>query len=125
MLFRSPDAQRDWTPGSAELVRRITGEVVAATVPPQVTGIGNAFHVAGDLPGAGETQIFLTTPDSRPVSLGVARRPGEGPRWGVSLSDVVDDRAAPPARDTLLWYRLACSLPATLPDSAVDRKSVV
>jgi len=115
-----PDAQRHWTPGGDSLTRRITQEALAADAPPQVTGVGNAFHVAGDLPGTGETQIFLTTADGRPVSLAVQRRQGEQPRWSVSLSDIVGEAAAPPARDTLLWYRLACSLPSALPDSSVN-----
>jgi hypothetical protein len=114
-----PDAQRPWTPGAGELTRRITTEAVAAGAPPEVTGIGNAFHVAGTLPGEGETQIFLTTADGRPVSLGIARAPEQAPRWGVSLADVVDQRGAPPPRDTLLWYRLACALPPALPDRAL------
>jgi hypothetical protein len=37
------------------------------------------------------------------------------PQWAVSLSEVTDDAAAPPARNTLLWYRLACTLPRTIP----------
>ncbi|MEJ8631589.1 hypothetical protein P0F65_21095 [Sphingomonas sp. I4] len=44
------------------------------------------------------------------------RRPGEERRYAVALSEIVDESAAPPARDTLLWYRLACALPASLPD---------
>ncbi|MEN2785637.1 hypothetical protein ACFOKI_11510 [Sphingomonas qilianensis] len=114
-----PDAQRPWSPAADDLTRRIATEVVSGTAPPEITGVGNAFHVAGSLPGEGETQIFLTTADGRPVSLGIARRPDQPPLWGVSLADVVDQRGAPPPRDTLLWYRLACALPATLPDSAV------
>jgi hypothetical protein len=114
-----PDAQRDWTAGADALTRRITQEVLARDAPPQVTGIGNAFHVAGDLPGAGETQIFLTTADGRPVSISIQRQPGEQPRWSVALSEIVDESAVPPARDTLLWYRLACALPAALPDSSL------
>ena len=111
-----PDAQLRWTPGDDALVRRITAEIVARDAPPVVTGIGNAFHVPGSLPGEGETQIFLTTADNRPVSLSVLRRPGEQPRWAVALSEIVDDAAAPPRRDTLLWYRLACALPPALPE---------
>ncbi|QNQ11886.1 hypothetical protein H3Z74_05650 [Sphingomonas alpina] len=115
-----PDAQRAWTPGADELTRRITTETLAVDAPPTVTGIGNAFHTPGNLPGEGETQIFLTTADSRPVSLNITRRPGEQRRWSVSLSDVVEQAAPPPARDTLLWYRLACALPAALPNTAQD-----
>ena len=37
----------------------------------------------------------------------------------MSLGEIVDDAAAPPARDTLLWYRLACALPPVLPDDSV------
>jgi len=114
-----PDAQRNWTPGGDSLTRRITQEILATDAPPRVTGVGNAFHVAGDLPGNGETQIFLTTADSRPVSLTILHRQGEQPSWSVALSDVVGEGTPPPAPNTLLWYRLACALPAALPDSSV------
>lgn len=109
------DSQRAWTPALDALTRRIAGEALAADAPPIVTGVGNAFHVPGSLPGESETQIFLTTRDGRPVSLSIVRRPGEKPRWAVALSEIVDEAAAPPARDTLLWYRLACALPPELP----------
>src|SRR5207244_7883429 len=75
--------------------------------------------VAGSLPGESETQIFLRTGDRRPISLSVLRRPHEDPRWAVALSELVDDSAAPPKPDTLLWYRLACGLPRQLPETAI------
>ena len=112
----APDAQLDWTPTADANARKIARDALAGDAPPVITGVGNAFHVAGALPGEGETQIFLTTADQRPVSLSVLRRPGEQPRWAVALSEIVDESAAPPARETLLWYRLACALPPTLPD---------
>jgi hypothetical protein len=110
------DAQLDWTAADDARARQIAKAALAADAPPVITDVGNAFHVAGALPGEGETQIFLTTADQRPVSLSVLRRPGEQPRWAVALSEIVDESAAPPAPDTLLWYRLTCALPATLPD---------
>jgi len=112
----APDAQIVWTPADDARVRGIARALVAADAPPVITGIGNAFHVPGALPGEGETQVFLTTANGAPVSLTVLRRPGEQPRWAVALSEIVDEAAAPPARDTLLWYRLACALPADLPE---------
>jgi len=115
-----PQAQRGWTPALDTLTRRVAKEVVAPDAPPVVTGIGNAFHVPGSLPGEGETQVFLTTRDNRPVSLTILRRPGEQPRWAVALSEIVDDSAGPPPRDTLLWYRLACALPRTLPQRSTQ-----
>ncbi|MGN6376653.1 MAG: hypothetical protein ACTHMG_14025 [Sphingomonas sp.] len=113
------DAQRRWTPAAAALVQRIAQEAAAPDAPPVITGVGNAFHVPGSLPGEGETQIFLSTADGRPVSLDILRRPGEQPRWSVALSDITDSAAQAPQRDTLLWYRLACALPAQLPDASV------
>lgn len=113
------DGQRWWTPGADARVRGIVREVVAADAPPEITGVGRAFHVAGTLPGEGETQVFLPTVDGRPVSLSVLTRPESGRAWSVALSEIVDEAAAPPARDTLLWYRLACSLPRRLPDASV------
>ncbi|THG40714.1 hypothetical protein E5988_07130 [Sphingomonas olei] len=110
-----PNSQRAFDPELDSLTRRISRELVSPDAPPVVTGVGNAFHVAGSLPGEGETQVFLTTQDNRPVSLNILRRPGEEPRWAVALSEIVDDSAGPPQRDTLLWYRLACALPRALP----------
>ncbi|MDP8912262.1 MAG: hypothetical protein M3N39_01640, partial [Pseudomonadota bacterium] len=69
----------------------------------------------GSLPGESETQVFLQTADGRPVSLSVLRRPGETPRWAFALGEMVDDAAEPPKPNSLLWYRLACTLPSALP----------
>lgn len=113
------DAQRRWTPAAEALAKRIAQQAVAPDQPPEITGIANAFHVPGSLPGEGETQIFLTTKDNRPVSLDILRRPGEQQRWSVALSDVTDAAAQAPERDTMLWYRLACFLPQHLPDSSL------
>ena len=111
-----PDAQHDWSAALEERVRHIASELAAPDAPPVITDVGNAFHVPGALPGEGETQIFLRTRDNRPAALSVLRRPGEQPRWSVALSEIIDDAAAAPPRDTLLWYRLACSLPPALPE---------
>lgn len=111
----APDAQLAWTPDGDARVRAIAAAVVAADAPPVVTGVGNAFHVPGSLPGEGETQVFLQTQDRRPVSLSILRRPGEQPRFSVALAEIVDEAAAAPRRETLLWYRLACALPPELP----------
>lgn len=112
-------AQLAWTPALESRLRDILREANSAGAPPRITGIGHAFHVAGSIPGEGETQIFLKTADNRSVSLSIQRHPGEDPRWSVSLGEIVDDAAAAPPRDTLLWYRLACGLPPALPDDAV------
>lgn len=119
----APDAQLPWSPETDARARGVVREVLAADAPPRVTGVGNAFHVPGALPGEGETQVFLQTRDGRPVSLSVLRRPGEQPRFAVALSEIVDDAAAAPRRDTLLWYRLACGLPRTLPETSVGTLS--
>ena len=116
----SPDAQMAWSAQLDQRVRGIAREVVAADAPPTITGVGNAFHVAGTLPGEGETQVFLATTDGRPVSLSVLRRPGEQTRWAVALAEIVDEAARPPQRDTLLWYRLACGLPREMPEQSLS-----
>lgn len=114
------DAQLPWTAASESTIRAILTEAVQPDAPPRITGIGNAFHVPGTLPGEGETQIFLNTADGRPVSLSVIHRPGQEPQWAVALSEIVDQAAEAPKPDTLLWYRLACSLPETLPAEALE-----
>jgi hypothetical protein len=111
----APDAQIPFTPAEGERLRAIVREASGPAAPPRITGIGKAFHVPGAIPGESETQIFLQTADGRPVSLSVLRRPGQTPQWAVALSEIVDDAAAPPAPGTLLWYRLACTLPPRLP----------
>lgn len=117
------DSQRAWSPALDAQVRGITKETLAADAPPAITGIGNAFHVPGSLPGEGETQIFLTTATNLPISLQILRRPGEQPRWSVSIGDIVDKSAGAPPKDTLLWYRLACGLPAQMPNSSLESDS--
>ncbi|WP_051272999.1 hypothetical protein [Sphingomonas phyllosphaerae] len=111
-----PGAQHDWSHALEQRVRAVASEIAAPDAPPIITDVGNAFHVPGALPGEGETQIFLRTRDNRPAALSILRRPGEQPRWSVALSEIIDDSAPTPKRDTLLWYRLACALPATLPE---------
>ncbi len=113
-------SQRPWNAPLDAMVRDVTRAVLAPDAPPEITGVGNAFHVPGTLPGEGETQIFLMTARSDPLSLQILRRPGQAPTWAVSLGEIVDDSAGPPARDTLLWYRLACGLPRALPDSSLS-----
>lgn len=115
----APDAQRTWSTADDAQVRDIARAALGADAPPRLTGVREAFHVAGALPGESETQLFLQTADGRPVSLSVLRRPGERPRWAVALSEIVDEAAAPPPRDTLLWYRLACFLPPALPAASI------
>jgi len=111
-----PGAQHDWSAALEQRVRGIASELAAPDAPPVITDVGNAFHVPGALPGEGETQIFLRTRDNRPAALSILRRPGEQPRWSIALSEIIDDSAPTPQRNTLLWYRLACALPATLPE---------
>ena len=111
----APDAQLPFAPATAQQLRDILREATSPEPPPRITGIGRAFHVPGAIPGESETQIFLLTAENRPVSLNVLRRPGQTPLWSVALSEIVDDAAAPPQPGTLLWYRLACTLPRALP----------
>jgi hypothetical protein len=115
----APDAQIAWTAGQAAHLRAILTEASGASPAPRITGIGRAFHVPGAVAGESETQIFLLTEDGRPVSLNVLRRPGETPQYAVALSEIVDDSAAPPRPNSLLWYRLACTLPRALPAQSV------
>lgn len=115
LQLAAPDAQLNFSAGLAEQTRAILRPAVEGDAPPAITGIGRAFHVPGTLPGTSETQIFLQTTQNQPISITVAREAGAEPRWFVSTSEFVDAGAVQPRRDTLLWYRLACFLPAVLP----------
>ena len=117
------DAQLPYSAALADRLRAILQEAHSDGAPPRITALGRAFHVPGAIPGESETQIFLMTADGRPVSLSVLRRPGERPRWAVSLAEMVDDNAAAPRPETLLWYRLACALPPSLPAQSIASAS--
>jgi hypothetical protein len=120
----APDAQIPATPAETERVKQILSALVAPDAPPTILGLGDAFHVAGTIAGEGETQIFLRTENGDPVSLSILRRPGQAPRWAVALGEIVDEAARPPEPGSLLWYRLACGLPADLPARSVRTLSV-
>jgi hypothetical protein len=114
-----PNTQLPASPELEAQVRAIATDLAAADSPPRVTGIHDALWVPGNLAGESETQLFLDTKSGEPVTLSIVRRPGQDPRWGVSWNEIVDQSARPPEKDTLEWYRLACSLPSRLPASAV------
>ena len=119
----SPDALVAALPDQLARVRGILKEAGAADAPPAITGIASAFHSRGSIEGEGESQIFLDAVGGKPVSLSVVRQAGSAPAWSVSLGDVVDQGSGPPARDSFLWYRLACFLPATLPPISLAETS--
>lgn len=113
------DAMVPWSARLETRVRATVASGFAADTPPRVTGITSAFYSPGNLPGEGETQIFLTTETARPVSINILRRPGQATSWAVALGEIVDEAARAPMRDTLGWYRLACFLPRTLPAATI------
>lgn len=121
----SRNAMQTWSAALETTTRAVTTEVLGAAPAPPVTGVGDTFYVPGTVAGEGETQVFLKTATGAPVSLSIIHRPGEAPKWGVSLGEIVDDAAVAPARDTLLWYRLACSLPDSLPPASTRSLGVL
>ena len=115
LQLTAPDANLAFDAATAASTREIIRSDLEGDAPPPIAGIGRAFHVPGSLPGSGETQIFLQTARSQPISITVRREAQAQPRWFVSLSEFVDAGASQPQAGTLLWYRLACFLPARLP----------
>jgi hypothetical protein len=113
-----PDAQLAAGPALEQRVRSVIGQLAAPDAPPRITSVHDVISVAGNLAGESETQMFVDTAIGAPASLTVVRRPNMDPTWGISWSEIVDQAARPPERDTIAWYRLACSLPRTLPPSA-------
>ncbi len=113
-----PQAQLPYSEALEARLRPILTELLAPDAPPQITGIRDALAVEGTLVGESETQLFLDTDNDGPVSVTIVRRPGQEPRWGVSWTEIVDQAARAPRPNTLEWYRLACSLPETLPANA-------
>lgn len=114
----SPDAMLPAGPELEAQVRTVATQFASPEAPPRITRIRDVMSVRGNLAGESETQLFLETSTGAPVSVTVVRRPAMQPEWGVSWSEIVDQSAAPPLRDTLEWYRLACALPQRLPADA-------
>jgi hypothetical protein len=114
----SESAQQDYSPALVQRLRPVLTALADPAAPPIVTGVRDALSVKGNLVGESETQIFLDTQSGKPVSITVLRRPGRQPAWGVSWGEIIDQSARPPAPESLEWYRLACALPARLPDEA-------
>ena len=114
----APDAQLLWSDSLEARVRAILRESVSPDAPPRIGAIRDVLSVAGTLVGESETQLFVNTQGDGPASITVVRRPGQQPSWGVSWSEIVDQAALPPQRETLGWYRLACFLPERLPAGA-------
>ena len=111
-------AQLPWSETLSSRLRPILAELASADTPPVVTGVRDALSVRGNLVGESETQFFLETENDMPVSMTVLRRPNQPVRWGVSWTELVDQSAGTVEPETIAWYRLACSLPETLPQDA-------
>jgi hypothetical protein len=109
--------QQDWSEALATRVRALATEVTAGRVP-EITGVTNGFRVEGTVPGESESQFFLATKAGRPLTMVVLERPGQSLKVAVADGDIIDDSATSVMPETLLWYRLACGLPATLPVAA-------
>lgn len=111
----SARAQLPDDPAAEATVRAVLGEMRSGV--PVVTGVASAFRVPGAIAGEAESQFFLSTAEKRPISLVVLTRPGQTRTVSLALGDVIDDAATGVKPATLLWYRLACFLPRTLPDA--------
>lgn len=114
----APDAQVLWSAEGEARLRGVLGELLAAGAPGRIGKVHEAIFVPGNLVGEGETQMFLETASGEPASITVVHAPGSERRWSVSFSEVVDSSGAPPPRETLAWYRLACFLPRSLAPAA-------
>lgn len=110
-------AQQAWDPALADRVKQVVAESRAGLVP-EFSGVTNGFRADGTIPGESESQFFLTSKDGKPATLVVQNRPGEVRRVLVARGDIIDDSAQRVQPGTLLWYRLACFLPASLPPAA-------
>lgn len=119
-----PDAVVEWSFDNDAMLRAITREAVVIDAPQPVVGITSAFHSPGTIIGEGETQIFVEAKSNQIYSLSVFSQPGAPKRWAVSTGEVIDESAGAPAKNSLLWYRLACGLPQALDAKLVESPEV-
>jgi hypothetical protein len=115
-----PDAVVEWSTANDILLRAITKEAVVIDAPQPIVAVTSAFHSPGTIIGEGETQIFVEAKSNQIYSLSVFSQPGAPKRWAVSTGEVIDESASAPAKNTLLWYRLACGLPQALDATLVE-----
>ncbi|OCC24082.1 hypothetical protein MB02_09810 [Croceicoccus estronivorus] len=113
----APDAQVRDDPQTVARLTPLLIELGSPGAPPRISGVRDILSVDGNLAGESETQLFLDSEDG-PVLVSVVRRPNMAPVWSVSWSELVDQAGRPPTPETLPWYRLACSLPQSLPPGA-------
>ena len=113
----SPNAQQPWTPALDAQVRAIATEAKSGAAP-AFTGVTNGFRADGTVAGESESQFFLRAADGLAATMVVTNRPGMARKVAISRGDVIDESAAAVRPGTLLWYRLACALPRTLPAAA-------
>lgn len=113
----APNAQQAWTLALDAQVRAIATQVKSGEAP-VITGVTNGFRADGTVAGESESQFFLAAADGGGATMVVTTRPGTPRRVALSRGDVIDESAAPVRPNTLLWYRLVCTLPATLPSAA-------
>jgi len=109
--------QQNWDPALADRVKQVVAEARGGTVP-EFRGVTNGFRADGTISGESESQFFLATNDGKPATLVVQKRPAEMLRVLVARGDIIDDSAQRVQPGSLLWYRLACGLPAHLPAAA-------
>ena len=112
-----PHAQQPWTPALDARVRALAVEAQSGGVP-ALSGVTNGFRADGTVAGESESQFFLAATTGRSMTMVVTTRPGMPRRVAVARGDVIDESAAAVLPGTLLWYRLACTLPAQLPANA-------
>lgn len=115
-----PNALVQWSPANDRLVRTVAQEALLLDAPPVISGISSAFFSPGAVIGEGETQIFVDTANRTPMSLSIVARNGQAKKWSVSTSELIDEGGTVPQKNTLLWYRLACGLPRSLPADLVE-----
>lgn len=113
-----PTAQFVWSEPLEAQLREVLSAMILPDAPAKVTGVRELIYVPGNLAGQGETQIFLKTANGSAASITVRHEPGAPVVWGASFSELLADVSRPPAGDTLVWYRLACFLPNSLPAGA-------
>jgi hypothetical protein len=115
-----PDALIAWSASNDVMLRAITKEAVIIDAPQPIIGLTSGFHSPGTIIGEGETQIFVEAKGNQIYSLSVFSQTGSPKRWAVSTGEVIDESASAPAKNTLLWYRLACGLPRALDAKLVE-----
>jgi hypothetical protein len=111
----APDKQVTWSAEAEGRLRAIAQEAQQASLRTiNLTGVQSAFTTEADTPYARLTQFLFASRDGQLIGVTVRVKP-DGTGDVISSSEEILGGGMRLQANTLMWYHLACTTPASLP----------